>query len=238
MNNKEQEILAREDEIIKKEDKILNKLEKEEKEIREIKKRQNMLYVLFGVVAVIVVGGFIYYRQTSGRIYVEKSQILGDEVSLSPQTNGILYENFVREGDLVSPNAPIARVGNELIKSKISGVVISTRNDIGTLLNRGQVVAKMVDPNSLRVIGRVAEDKGLSEISVGQNAMFTVDAFSGKEYVGIVDEVSPTSREGDLVFSISGKREVREFDVKLRFDVNKYSELKNGMSAKVWIYKN
>ncbi len=237
MKNNEREIIRKENQIIKNEQKILSELKKEEKDIGEIKKSQSMIYLLLGIIIFALIGGLVYWNISLKRVYVEKSQIQGDEISLSAQSNGILYESYVKEGDYVSENAPIARIGNELIKSKIAGIVISTRNDIGTMFSRGQVVAKMIDPNSLRVIGRVEEDKGLRDISVGQNVIFTVDAFSGSEYSGIVDEVSPTSRSGDIVFNISGKREIREFDVKVRFDVEKYPELKNGMSAKVWIYK-
>jgi hypothetical protein len=53
-----------------------------------------------------------------------------------------------------------------------------------------------------------------------------------------VDEVSPTSRQSDVVFNISSQRQEQEFNIKIRFDVNKYPELKNGMSAKSWIYKD
>jgi multidrug resistance efflux pump len=77
----------------------------------------------------------------------------------------------------------------------------------------------------------------LKNIQIGQSAIFKVDAFGGKKYYGVVDEISDTSRQSGIVFNISDKREVREFDVKVRFDVDNYSELKNGMSAKIWIYK-
>jgi hypothetical protein len=95
----------------------------------------------------------------------------------------------------------------------------------------------MFDPNELRVIGQIDEDKGLSDVKVGQDVEFTVDAYGSKKYTGIVDEISPVSREGDVVFNISDKREVKQFDVKVRFDISKYPELKNGMSAKMWIKK-
>jgi len=39
------------------------------------------------------------------------------------------------------------------------------------------------------------------------------------------------------VFSISDKRESREFEVKALFDSQAYPELKNGMSARMWIEK-
>jgi len=66
---------------------------------------------------------------------------------------------------------------------------------------------------------------------------FTVDAFGSRKFQGIVDEISPTARQEDIVFNISDKRQTNQFDVKIRFDVSAYPEIKNGMSAKVWIYQ-
>ena len=95
----------------------------------------------------------------------------------------------------------------------------------------------MIDPEQLRVTGQVEEDKGLKDIKVGQTAIFTVDAFGSKKYSGIVDQINPTADSGDIVFNISNTRQENNFDVKIRFDSNQYPELKNGMSAKLWIYK-
>ena len=89
----------------------------------------------------------------------------------------------------------------------------------------------------MRVVARIDEDKGLVDIHEGQHVDFTVDAFGSKTFSGVVDEISPTSRQNDIVFTISDKRPTNQFDVKIRFDNNEYFELKNGMSAKVWIYK-
>ena len=71
---------------------------------------------------------------------------------------------------------------------------------------------------------------------IGDPVTFTVDAFGGKEYIATVDEMSPTSNQSEVVFNISDTREVKQFDIKARFDVNAYPELKNGMSARMWIY--
>jgi len=64
-----------------------------------------------------------------------------------------------------------------------------------------------------------------------------VDAFGSKTYKGVVDEVSPTSNQSDVVFNISDQRPTNQFEVKVRFDPTLYPELKNGMSAKIWVYK-
>ena len=52
-----------------------------------------------------------------------------------------------------------------------------------------------------------------------------------------MDEVSPVSHDSGVVFDVSDKREIKQFDVKVRFDTSVYSELKSGMSSKLWIYK-
>ena len=133
-------------------------------------------------------------------------------------------------------NVPVARVGTELIKSKVAGEVINVENNIGEQINPGQAVVTMIDPTTLRVVGKLDEDKGLSSIQVGDAVTFTVDAFGSKQFSGFVDEISPTSEQSSIVFNISDKREVRQFDIKARFDINQYSTLKNGMSARMWVY--
>jgi len=71
---------------------------------------------------------------------------------------------------------------------------------------------------------------------LGKKLCLPLIAFGSKKYYGVVDEVSLTPHSGDIVFNISDKRQVNQFDVKIRYNIKQYPELKNGMSAKVWIY--
>ena len=124
------------------------------------------------------------------------------------------------------------------MKAKADGQIVSIDQNIGEFENAitGQaMVATMIDPTQLRVVGYLDENKGLADVAVGDPATFTVDAFGGKQYQGIVDEVSPTSRASDVVFNISDQRPTNQFDVYVRFDPAKYPELKNGMSARIWV---
>jgi multidrug resistance efflux pump len=195
-----------------------------------------ILAILGFIVAIIVVGMYIFLARNE--IYVEKSLVTAPEIELSSASGGKLERLYVNPGDSISENEIVAQIGQELVKSKDSGIIISTQNDIGKMFSAGEVAVAMIKPQDLRVVAQVEEDKGLSEIKVGQRAFFTVDAFGSKKFEGIVDEVSPTYRQGDVVFNISSQRQVNEFNVKIRFDINKYPELKNGMSAKSWIYKD
>lgn len=189
------------------------------------------------VFILIVIVGTAYWKITSSRVSIDKSEIAAPQINLSPTASGIIQHIFVNVGDSVNANTVVAQVGNELLKTQTSGIIVSTDNSIGTLANPGQTIVSMIDPSKLRVVGHVDENKGLSDIKVGNPAIFTVDAFGSKQYNGIVDEVSSTARSGDIVFSISDKRATQVFDIKVRFDQNLYPEIKNGMSARLWIYK-
>ena len=69
----------------------------------------------------------------------------------------------------------------------------------------------------------------MNDIQVGDPATFTVDAFGGEQFKGVVDEVAPTSEQGSVVFNISDQRPTNQFAVYVRFDPTQYPQLKNGM---------
>lgn len=196
--------------------------------------------MLLALLAFLVAGAVaLFYLSLSGsRVYVEKSTLVAPATDLSSRIGGTLQKIFVMAGDTVQADEPVAQIGNDIVKVKDQGVIISVKNDIGKNFAPGEAVVSMINPEDLRVVARVEENKGLSDIQIGQKAVFTVDAFGSKEYSGVVDEISPTARSGDVVFNISSAREQQEFDVKIRFNVSAYPEIKNGMSAKAWIYKD
>ena len=230
-NNIEQKILEEEKEILK-------EIKKEEVEIKNLTRNGKIAMGLIAFAIIAVSGGFAYWKNSSNFIYTDKAEINAPTTNIAPQNSGVLQEIFVNQGDLIDENTVVARVDSELLKTKTQSIVVGIENNIGKLFNRGEVIITVINPDDLRVVAHIDENKGLNEIKIGQSAIFTVDTFGSKKYEGVVDEISPSSRQGDIVFNISDKRETRVFDVKVRFDTKKYPELKNGMSAKIWIYKN
>lgn len=206
---------------------------KEEKPVS----RKALLGIVVILIAVGAVAGLIYLRIAQSRVYDENGEIQAPEIALAPKTPGILEEIYVSEGQMIPKNSIVARVGNELIKAKEGGLVILTAKETGEIASPSEPVVTMINPAELRVVARVEENKGFSRIEVGQRVVFTVDAFGSKEYQGVVDEIGSSSRESALSFNISERRPTKEFNVKIRFNISQYPELKNGMSAKVWIYK-
>jgi len=208
--------------------------------ITKVRGNPLLLWGLVVLVLLAATGGILYWNDLQSKVYVENSQITAPVITISPQSSGIIDELYVSVGDYVRKDQTLAKVGDEVLVAKTDGIITGVENTPGHLVNPVMdttPVISMIDPQQLRVTGRVQEDKGLKDIAPGQRVEFTVDAFPSNRYEGVVEKIAPSSRVGDIVFSISDKRQEQEFDVKVIYDVNAYPELKNGMSAKMWIIK-
>ena len=198
--------------------------------------------LMIAAALVLVVGGSIaavaYLGVSNQRVYIENSNVQAPSIPLAPTADGTLQQVYVSVGDIIPANTVVGEVGTELIKSTIGGLVISTNTNIGSRIPSGTPIVTMIDQTQLRVDGQLQEDKGLADVAVGDRAIYTVDAFPGKQYSGVVSEVSPTSQTSDVIFKVSDQREEQIFDIKVAYDISSYPELKNGMSAKIWVYKN
>ena len=188
--NKQEKLIQEEQKILTEEKKILA----EEKGI--LARLQRNIWMTGGVIALLVIvtiGVGVYFYVQSGQISIENSTISAPSINLASKGGGILQEVYVNEGDILPANTVVARVGTELIKTLSSSQVIKVNNNIGTAFAPGQTIVTVIDPSQLRIVGQLQENKGLSDVRVGQRATFTADAFGSKQYSGIVDEISPTS---------------------------------------------
>ncbi len=213
--------------------------EKKENAPEGKRKGKFILWVILGLLVVGGLGGGLYWYVNAKTVYIDQSEITAPIINLSPVNSGVLEAVFVNDGDMVTADEPIARVGDEIVKAKTAGEIVSVDQNIGEYLNTltGQgTVASMIDPTQLRVVGNLDENKGLADVKVGDPATFTVDAFGSKVYKGVVDEVSPMAEQDSVVFNISDQRPTNQFAIKVRFDPAQYPELKNGMSARIWVY--
>ena len=117
------------------------------------------------------------------------------------------------------------------------GIITFIQDTPGQMTTPQSAIVKMYDPDSLRLVGHIQEDQGLSDLRVGQKVLFTLDAVDGKQYQGTVEKIATAASDSSVVFSISDKRQEKDFDVKASFDLNAYPEIKNGLSAKMWVIK-
>ena len=193
---------------------------------------------LTGILLIIIVAsGILVYKSLSTHISVDNSVISAPIISISPESPGILNAVYVKAGDTVVAGQTLAQVGANTLMAKVDGIIINVNNTPGEVFQPGQSVMQMIDPTQYKVIGSIKETEGLSDIKVGDPVSFTVDAFPGKTYTGVVDSISPTSNDTGIAFSISDQRPVKEFDINVKYDINLHPEFLNGMSAKMKIYK-
>jgi multidrug resistance efflux pump len=192
--------------------------------------------IIFCLIIFTIVGGSLFYLLTNHRVKTDSAQVQTPIVNVVPDTAGHLLETYVNEGDKVSKGDILALTDTGNIKSYTDGYVIKVNQQIGALFSSQTPIVETIDPSQSRIVGEVDENKGLSQIKAGQVASFTVDALPGKQFFGYVDEISPTAEEDSLSFSISNTRPTRKFKVYIKFDSQKYSEIKNGMSAKLVIF--
>lgn len=192
----------------------------------------------FIVVAAIllILGGIFYFFKKEGRVFIDNSLIQSPIISINPQAAGVLNEIDVVENQTVKKGDLLAVVGTESLRSQTDGLIISANRQIGSSLTSSSNVIQMVNPDDFRVVGTLDENKGLKDIRVGQVASFTVDAFPDQIFWGYVDEVAATAKQTQIAFSISSERPTQQFNVLVRFDENKYPQIKNGMSAKLTIF--
>ncbi len=205
--------------------------------LHRIRRHPLFIDAMLILLAVALAGGYLIYQDLNSKVYIEDARISAPVISIGPSAPGILDKLYVQEGDMVSQGQKLALVGNETITARTQGVVIGVTDVPGEMVSPQTPVVTMIDRRQLRLIGSIQEDKGLKDITPGQRVVFTVDAFPGKEYNATVESIAESATQADIVFSISDQRQERDFDVTAVFDVNAYQELKNGMSAKMWVYK-
>lgn len=195
--------------------------------------------IKYGLIVLSILGlsaGLYYWHATNQRAYSDKAEIFAPLITLSPERQSVLQKIMVKNGEQISANQIVAKLdGGEFIRAETDGVVVSVNDQAGKLFSPGSPVVTIINPDDLRLIVHVAENKGLNSIRVGQKAIFSVDAFGSRKFNGVVEEISQTSDQSSAVFSISDKRDEKYFSIKVKY--SGYPELLNGMSAKAWIYK-
>ena len=205
--------------------------------LQVFRKNPMILDIIIIVVFIGIIAGVFYWNDLNSKIYIEKGSIDTPIITLTSPSSGILEKVLVSVGDYVSKSTVVAVVSGKEIHPATTGIVTSVQNTPGAVISPQTSLVTMIDPREMRLLGAIEEDKGLKDIKVGQRVIFTMDAFPGKQYEGFVDSIAPTSRQSDIVFSISSARQEQEFNIKIKFNRDLYPEIKNGMSAKIWIYK-
>ena len=206
--------------------------------IAKIKNPKLLRALLVILLAVALIGGFIFYEVLKGRVSIEDSLVQAPIVTISPEVPGAITNIKVYEGERVKKGDTLAIVGTSSLNAYQDGLVVATDNAIGSIASSQTPVVQMINFADMRIAGTIDENKGLDQIKIGQIVSFTVDALPGETFWGYVDEISPTAKQTQLQFSVSSERPTQQFTIYARFNAYQYPQILNGMSAKMTVYTN
>jgi multidrug resistance efflux pump len=200
---------------------------------KDKKFRKKLIILLLVFIGLTLV---FYLLKTNDRVFIENSLVQAPITSISADTPGKLMKNLVFEGDSVKKGDALAIVGTDTLKSYTDGQVIKVNQQIGSIVNTQTSVVQTINLNDIKIVGTIDENKGLDKIKIGQAVSFTIDTYPGKTFWGYVNEIAPSAKQTSLAFSISSERPTQQFEVFVKYDAHKYPEIKNGMSAKMYVF--
>ncbi|MEM7532061.1 MAG: efflux RND transporter periplasmic adaptor subunit [Chloroflexota bacterium] len=96
------------------------------------------------------------------------------------------------EQSLVELEQAYTNLAQGNVTAPIAGTVLEMNLEVGQQGSTGQVVAIIADLNQLELTIDVAE-VDISQLSIGQQAEITIDAFPGEVFAGKVARIAPTS---------------------------------------------
>lgn len=152
-----------------------------------------------------------------------------DEAVIYPKVSGKIIQKVKEEGSTIEKQEAIVYIDRDEVglkferapvESSLAGVVGRVYVDIGEHVDRQTPVALVVDMDKVRIDMDIPE-RYLPQISLGQQARISVDAYPQEEFSGEATKISPvvdlTTRSAPIEISVD----------------NSGHRLKSGMFAKV-----
>lgn len=170
------------------------------------------------------------HNLTATAIAKSEAALTGAEKSLEAALDGLADVTdplfiALRESDLLSAQAALARAIERLdgatIRAPMAGIVASVNVEVGQSVNANAPIVEIVDPTVVEVDGIVDEIDVLF-ISVGAQALVTLDALAGQVLAGTVTEI------GSAAASQQG---VVAYPMRVTLEVPEGVQLRDGLSA-------
>ena len=81
-----------------------------------------------------------------------------------------------------------------VVRAPFDGIVSERKVSAGDTASAGKELVKVIDPNSMRFVGRVSADK-IGMVKPGQAVSFRINGYAGQEFRGKVTRVDPAAND-------------------------------------------
>lgn len=196
--------------------------------------------------------GFYYWYQNNHYVATDDARVTGTVVRVSPRMAGKIIEINFDEGDVVRAGQVVARLddtalpkdGNidlTVVRSPVSGTVISRNASPGEMGAPGQPMLLVVDPTTLYVRVNV-EESVIGRVQTGQHVELKIDSIPGRKFKGTIEHIGDATLS---VFSLLPQsnnggnftKVIQRVPVKVRIDdeIDRPLQVGTNVSAKIHI---
>lgn len=99
-----------------------------------------------------------------------------------------------------------------VVRAPFDGVVSERKVSAGDTALAGKELVKVIDPNSMRFVGRVSADK-IGMVKIGQNVSFRINGYANQEFRGKVTRLDPAAndvtRQVEVLVAFSDSKQPR-----------------------------
>jgi multidrug resistance efflux pump len=200
-----------------------------------------VLLIIFGVGSYLLYNNYNYYS-------TDDALVTGNIVNIAPTAAGTLTSLDVQVGDPVSAGQSIGTVKTDTqpffvihLRAPFTGVIVQVPGVVGQTASTTAAVAQETDLKTVKVTAYV-DESAIKNISVGQAVDIHVDAYSGVDFTGHVNQIVsaaagqfsllPTSDNSSGNFTKVSQR----IAVNIHLDDSTGPQLLPGMSTVVTIH--
>ena len=130
--------------------------------------------------------------------FKRKQALYEEELITKQQFDDITMRVAVAEAELERAKATLAISKERLTRTKIYSPIVGSVKDkkvsVGDFVRNGTPMLQLIKTNPLKLNFTIAE-KDMASLKIGQDVMFTVDAYPGKQFKGKVTLLYPNVEE-------------------------------------------
>ena len=215
-------------------------------------KRSLRIGLLVILVVALVAGGIFgasYMLNTRNYVSTDNATVDGDNININAPTSGYLTGWNVTEGTQLRANQAVARVRiiggfvqpQQAIRAPNDCTIAQNNAVEGQYVTAGTQLAVCYDLSQVYVTARV-DETDVDAVHPGERVDFTVDAFPGNNFTGVVREVQSSSAGQFSLFPQSNtsgnfQKVTQVIPVKISIDDRFGLTLVPGMNVSVSIHK-
>jgi multidrug resistance efflux pump len=203
--------------------------------------------IVGGVIA--VGGGIAYFLYTNQFVTTDNAQIDGDQIQINAPATGTITDLHAGKGTVIRKGQPVGRIQmqgsgaqpQQIIRAPGDGTIAVNPTVEGQWVTAGTNIATAYNGNGIYVTARV-DETDVADVHPGAPVDIDVDAYSGTDVTGVVQEVQNSAAAEFSLFPESNssgnfQKVTQVIPVKIAFTNTGGVPLSPGMNVTVHIHK-